>query len=87
MHTTNPADPAETLVKKLQGKINLYNTLRDARLIDYTDDMSFVRRTASHGVLNIKANLVIDGETIIENPDNDWGIDSWISCSDIVVDI
>lgn len=87
VHTTNPADSAETLVKKLQGKINLYNTLRDARLIDYTDDMSFVRRTASHGVLNIKANLIIDGETIIENPDNDWGIDSWISCSDIVVDI
>lgn len=87
VHAANPADPSAVLTKKIQGKINLYNTLREARLTDYTDDGMHVRRTAEHGVLDINAELVIDGETIIENADNEQGIDSWLPCDDIVVDI
>ena len=86
-YADNPDAPGETLRKKIQGKINLFNTLRQARLTDYTDDLSYVRRTADHGVLDIKAELVIDGETIIENSDNTGGIDNWMPCDDIVVDI
>ena len=86
-HADSPDAPGETLRKKIQGKINLFNTLRQARLTDYTDDLSYVRRTADHGVLDIKAELVIDGETIIENSDNTGGIDNWMPCDDIVVDI
>lgn len=87
VHTVNPNDPSSVLNKMIQGKINLYNTLRRARLTDYTDDMKRVHRTTNHGVLDIQANLIIDGETIIENPDNDRGIDSWQACHDIIVDI
>ena len=85
----NPDDPdGRPLTKKIQGKINLYNTLREARLTDYTDDFKFVKRTSAHGTLDIKADLVIDGNQILESPDNDGGIDSWIGCdSDFEVDI
>lgn len=87
VHAVNPNDNSSILNKMIQGKINLYNTLRHARLTDYTDDMKRVHRTSNHGVLDIQANLIIDGETIIENPDNDRGIDAWQACHDIIVDI
>ncbi len=87
VHAENPDNAGSVLVKKIQGKINLYNTLHNARLIDYTDDGEHVRRTAAHGVLDIEADVVIDGESIIENPDNTGGIDAWIACTDIMVEI
>lgn len=87
MHNENPDDPSEPLHKMVQGKINLFNTLREARLTDYTDDMRFVRRTCDHGELDINAPLIIDGDAIQESPDNDGGLDAWRACDDIVVDI
>ena len=87
MHSENPDDPSEPLHKMVQGKINLFNTLREARLTDYTDDMRFVRRTCDHGELDINAPLIIDGDAIQESPDNDGGLDAWRACDDIVVDI
>lgn len=87
MHSENPDDPSEPLHKMVQGKINLYHTLREARLTDYTDDMRFVRRTCDRGELDINAPLIIDGDAIQESPDNDGGLDAWRACDDIVVDI
>lgn len=87
MHSENPENPSEPLHKMVQGKINLYHTLREARLTDYTDDMRFVRRTCDRGELDINAPLIIDGDAIQESPDNDGGLDAWRACDDIVVDI
>lgn len=75
------------LTKKIQGKINLYNTLRNAGLTVITDDGRHALRNGSHGVLDIKADLVVDGKAIVESPDNNGGIDRWLSCDDIIVDI
>lgn len=74
--------------KKIQGKINLYNTLRNANLITVTSDGRHAIRNGSKGVLNIVADVVIDGNNILENDDNTGGIDPWKDCTDrIIVDI
>ena len=74
--------------KKIQGKINLYNTLRHANLMTVTSDGRHAIRNGAKGVLNIVADIVIDGKNILENDDNTGGIDPWKDCTDrIIVDI
>lgn len=75
-------------VKKIQGKINLYHTLRNAKLITVTEDGSHAIRNGSKGVLNIVADIEIKATDIIENKDNTGGIDEWKKCDDrIIIDI
>lgn len=61
--------------KMIQGKINLYNTLTDAKLLDYLDGGNFVRKHTDHGVLDIIADIVIDGDAIVEQEKE--GFDTW----------
>lgn len=72
--------------KKIQGRINLCNTIDEAGLIEITDDGTHARRSKAHGTLNIKDILKIDGRNIIENQ-NENKIDRWVNTSDIIVDI
>ncbi len=72
--------------KKIQGRINLCNTIDEAGLIEITDDGTHARRSKAHGTLNIKDLLKIDGRNIIENQ-NENKIDRWVNTSDIIVDI
>ncbi len=87
--TVNPEDPTgERLRKKIQGIINIYNTLTNANLMEYVEDGKYARRATAHGVLNIVANLAIDGESILTSSDNDYGVDAWQQADDdIFVDI
>lgn len=74
--------------KKIQGKINLYNTLRNAKLMTVTSDGRHAIRNGAKGVLNIVADVVIDGSNILENDDNTGGIDPWKDCTDrLIIDI
>ncbi|MDE6354990.1 MAG: hypothetical protein K2L56_08070 [Prevotella sp.] len=74
--------------KKIQGKINLYNTLRNANLMTVASDGRHAVRNGAKGVLNIVADIVVDGNNILENDDNTGGIDPWVDCTDrIIVDI
>lgn len=74
--------------KKIQGKINLYNTLRRAKLLTYTVDGKNALRNGTTGLLDIVANVTIDGDGIVENNDNTGGLDAWIACgSSIIIDI
>ena len=72
--------------KKIQGKINLCNTINGANLIEYTEDGQHARRRTSKGTLNITTPLRIDGKTITEE-EEDNSIDQWKTCSGIIVDI
>lgn len=72
--------------KKIQGKINLCNTIDEAGLIEITDDGTHARRSKAHGTLNIKDLLKIDGRSIVENTEENK-IDRWINSSNIIVDI
>lgn len=84
----NEKDGIAKKKKKIQGKINLYNTLRNANLITVTSDGLHAIRNGAKGVLDIVADIVIDGNNILENDDNTGGIDPWKDCTDrIIVDI
>ena len=73
--------------KKFQGKINLYNSLKAAELYKYTSDRQHVVRNGVERILNVNADLIITGSDILESPDNNGGIDRWIPCDDISMDI
>ena len=74
------------LAKKIQGKINLCNTINNAGLIEYTDDGLHARRAKMKGTLNIVDAVRIDGRTIVET-EGDNSIDRWKNCTGIIVDI
>ena len=71
---------------KVFGKINLYNTIQNAKLTTYTEDGEHLKRTGRSGKLIVKDYLNIDGKTIVETP-GDNGIDKWTFSGDIFVDI
>lgn len=73
--------------KKMQGKINLYNSLKSAKLLKYTEDGENAMRSSSHGIININADVTIDGSHIIDSPDNDGGLDKWKDSGDVIIDI
>lgn len=81
---TGEANPPR---KKIQGKINLYNTLKNSNLMDYTEDGNFAIRNGNKGVINIVADVTIDGEEIVLNKDNTGGIDEWKKSEQIDIDI
>lgn len=84
----NEKDGIAKKKKKIQGKINLYNTLRNANLITVTSDGRHAIRNGAKGVLNIVADIVVDGKNILSNDDNTGGIDAWVDCTDnLIIDI
>lgn len=88
VHDPNEKDGIAKKKKKIQGKINLYNTLRNANLITVTSDGRHAIRNGAKGVLNIVADIVVDGKNILSNDDNTGGIDAWVDCTDnLIIDI
>lgn len=85
-HTTGTADGQ--LYKKLQGEINLYNTINKAKPITISADGQTASRNGKHVTLDIKTNLVVNSKTIVDSPDNNGGLDKWTATNgDTVVDI
>lgn len=74
------------LSKKIQGKINLCNTINNAGLMEYTDDGLHARRAKMKATINIQDAIRIDGRTIVETK-GDNSIDRWQNCTGIIVDI
>ena len=90
-HSQN-ADPRlegrRVVVKKIQGKINLYHTLTQAQLYEITDDGKHARRKGSQATLFINAEpITIDGEKIIRSTENNGGLDIWEPADHIIIDI
>lgn len=76
------------LVKKLQGEINLYNTINKAKPLVITEDGQTALRNGKNVVLDIKPSLTISGAAIVDSPDNNGGLDRWIATGgDTVIDI
>lgn len=69
---------SQRLSKKFQGIINLYHTLKAAELIAYTSDRQHAIRSRESARLVIEADLRVDGEKILESPDDDAGLDRWL---------
>ncbi len=65
-------------VKKVQGIINLHNSLKAADLIELTPDGTRAFRKKDFATLDIKATMEMTGESILKSADNEDGLDSWI---------
>lgn len=81
--TANPDYPIlstkERREKKFQGIINLYNTLEKAKLYKYSDDGQHVTRNAAKKELHIEKVMDVDGKMVLENSDDNGGVDIWKS--------
>ena len=73
--------------RKLQGITNFYTPLTKARLITVTPDGRYAIRNGAKGVINITAELVIDGSKIQSDNDGDDALERWIPTSSLIVDI
>lgn len=73
----HPDDPSRRLSKKFQGIINLYHTLQKAELIRLTDDGQHALRNKEEAILLINADMVVDGEQVVESSDDNAGLDIW----------
>ena len=78
----------QTFPQKWQGIINLYNTLNKAKLMTTTSDNKYVYRNGEHGVINISAEILLDGKTVGNIDKGGDALDRWIQTdSDINIDI
>ena len=75
--TQDSSDETKRLNKKFQGSINLYHTLKRAGLIRFTDDRQHAMKKKDSAELIIDAEMRINGEHILENPDDAAGLDRW----------
>ena len=85
-HTNDP-ETGKMYRRKWQGIINLFRVLNKANLTEVSQDGGYVKRKGEHGVLQIDAKLVIDGEKIVASDGDNEPIDRWIPTSNILVDI
>lgn len=85
-HTTDP-ETGKLYRRKWQGIINLFRVLNKANLTEVSQDGGYVKRKGEHGVLQIDAKLVIDGEKIVASDGDNEPIDRWIPTSNILIDI
>ena len=92
IYCSSPIDPddpnSERKVKHFPGNINLYNTLEKAKLYTTTLDKQNAYITKAKATLEIIDKIVLDGSNIIENSDNNEGLDQWKAIEErIIVDI
>lgn len=83
----NPADPTNRPPKKFQGLINLYHTIQDAKLVTYTQDRQHVKKAKDYATLTIKADMVVNGASILKSNDENDGLDSWVPQGGVIIDL
>ena len=84
---TNDHETGKMYRRKWRGIINLFRALNKANLTEVSQDGGYVKRRSEHGVLQIDAKLVIDGEKIVASDGDNEPIDRWIPTSNILIDI
>ena len=67
----------DTLHKTFQGSINLSHTLEKAELNKWMEYPKTVSKNKDYARLVIQAEMRIDGENVVENPDDNAGLDVW----------
>jgi hypothetical protein len=85
LFTTGIRSDGNTQHKIIEGKINLYNPLRKAHLLDYEYGTTFATQATKYAFININTTLTLDSNSILRNSDGDWGIGAWIPCGDKVI--
>ena len=68
--------------KRIQGRMNVYHAIQEADLIEYSEDGEMAWAKSPTGVIDIKAKIVISGDDVVNNSDDDGGIDTWQEADD-----
>lgn len=71
---------------RVQGKINLYDVLREAKLITYSDDLKYATRSAEHAVLDIPSAINLKGAIVGKTSSATGGLDEWDSVDSEITD-
>ena len=87
-HTNEVASDGSTYQNntRVQGKINLYDTLREANLITYSDDMQYAVKSSEHAVLDISNEIVLKGTVIGQSSTTTGGLEEWMQVDSQVTD-
>lgn len=80
---TRDADGSNTL-RRLQGKINIFDALQKAELIKLSSDGNYIMRNCESAILDITPNLQLDGKSISEIGTSIDG-NTWIECTEDVI--
>ncbi|MCM1108664.1 MAG: DUF5119 domain-containing protein [Clostridium sp.] len=86
VYTSTTDDDGQLRYKAIQCLINLRNTLREAALIKWADDDEHYVINKRSATLKINRVLTIQKGVIIEDSDNDTGMDRWIPAETIIID-
>ncbi len=63
--------------KSIVGSINLYNSLRQAKIMEYTEDFQHVQRPTLKGNVNVRTTIKIQGSDVVKKADENGGFDIW----------
>lgn len=87
-HTDEVASDGSPVINRtrVQGKINLYETLREAQLIKYSDDMQYATKSVEHAVLEIAAPINLKGALVGGTSSTTGGLDEWDSVDSEITD-
>lgn len=69
------------VVRKVFGKVNLYNVLKEANLIEYSSNMQYATKSCDHAVLDIPGVLLLNPEGKTSGS-VDGGFSSWDQIND-----
>lgn len=70
----------------VHGKINLFNTLKKANLITYSDDWQYAYKSTDHAVLDIPTAIKISADGTTSGGTGDGGIDEWNQWGNATID-
>jgi hypothetical protein len=87
-HTDEVASDGSPIINRtrVQGKINLYETLHEAKLIKYSDDMQYATKSTEHAVLDIAAPINLKGTIVGGTSSMTGGLDEWDSIDSEITD-
>ena len=71
--------------RRVQGRLNLYQTLVDADLIAYSDDYQYATKRVDHAVLEIETTAQVTANAI-QGTSSQGGINDWTFCTDVSTD-
>jgi c-di-GMP-related signal transduction protein len=68
------------------GKINLYDVLREAKLIKYSDNLQYATKSSEHAVLDIPSAINLKGAIVGKSSSATGGLDQWDSVDSEITD-
>lgn len=71
---------------RVQGKINLYDVLREAKLIKYSDNLQYATKSSEHAVLDIPSAINLKGAIVGKSSSATGGLDEWDSVDSEITD-